>query len=138
VQEFDEKKSKKISTLAENVRFLVKRSGKSQKDYGEMMGCERKSFNGYLTGNTQFPIDVFMRIAKKEGVNPMDLYYTDLTANPPEAHPDAEVVREPDEAPAIYQAQNKSVEQLSEAVQRLTGMLANCMEEKERLRARVV
>lgn len=48
------------------------------------------------------------------------------------------VLREPEEAPAVYQAQSRSVEQLSETVQRLTGLLSDCIEEKERLRMKVV
>jgi len=138
LQEGFENKSKNISLLARNVRFLVDKSHLLQKEYAEAVGSNEKNFSGYLNGRAEFPIDVFMQISEREGISPTVLYYADISiTGTVDEKEDTNVVKEPVEL-VTYQAQNKSVEQLSETVQRLSGMLADCIEEKERLRMRVV
>ncbi len=104
-----------------------------QKDYAEVVGSTAKNFSGYLNGRAEFPLDVFMQIAQHEGINPIVLYYTDL-----EVGKDFEdLLREPDEKLG-YKKQPGTIGQALTTIERLTGMLDDCMKERERLRGGVV
>lgn len=133
MQEITKKKSKKITQLSKNVRFLIAKSHLSQKEYAAELGIPDKRFNHYLTGYADFPTELFMRIAGLEGVSPTVLFYAEMeTATEVE-----DLLKEPDEVSG-YKKQPGTAEQALTTIERLTGMLDDCMKEKERLRGRVV
>jgi len=124
MQEDNEKKSKKFSQLSNNVRHLIQSGPYSQKSYAAIFGIPPKRFNHYITGVSDFPTELFMEIAKREGIEPDVLFYEDLSARSSEPEP---IVS------ALPQT-SKSVEMLTETVNMLTSMLSDCIAEKERYR----
>lgn len=104
-----------------------------QKDYALLVGCSPKNFSGYLNGRAEFPLDVFMQIAQHEGISPVVLYYTDFTIS----KDFEDLLKEPD-VELGYKKQPGTMGQALTTIERLSGMLEDCMKEKERLRGRVV
>ena len=115
------------------MRFLISKSPLSQKEYAASFGIPDKRFNHYLTGYADFPTELFMQIAEREKIAPAVLFYAEI-----ETTEDIEgLLKEPGDE-ATYKKQPGTMGQALTTIERLSGMLEDCMKEKERLRGRVV
>ena len=105
----------------------------SQKDYAASFGVPDKRFNHYLTGYADFPTEIFMQIAEREKISPAVLFYAEIE----NAEELDGLLKEPDET-VTYERQPGTMAQAVNTIERLSGMLEDCIKEKERLRSRVV
>ncbi len=55
--------------IAENLKYLQERSGKTKKSFAEKYGIKDTTFSSYITGRVTPPIDLLMMICNGEGVD---------------------------------------------------------------------
>jgi transcriptional regulator with XRE-family HTH domain len=138
---FDSKSPKFLmalqTTIAQRFTDFLTIKNFSQKIFSDVTGISSATVSNIASGATEFPkADFFQAIAKHfpevslrwlllgEGKMMLEKGEIDKVY----------VAREPEELPVSYRGQGKSVEQLSATLDRLSVMLTDCIEEKERMR----
>lgn len=66
--------------IKKNLKFLIRRSGITQKALGREIGKERGAVNSYFTGKALPPVDVLLKICEFFGLTLDEIVRTDLEA----------------------------------------------------------
>jgi len=69
--------------LPKNLRFLYKRAGLTQIEYGERLGLSRGKFESYVRGVAEPSLEFAAKICNENQITIEDLLYSDLEANGP-------------------------------------------------------